>query len=260
MADSDNMISVLQLPTSENMGMKLVGYIDGLGDVGESIYAVRFMENRGFMSTFFQRDPLYALDLSNHVSPKVAGYLKVPGFSSYLHPYNSEGSILIAVGQGADDNGVTTGLQITLFNVTDLKLPSVIHTYEIKKNPNVYSSSDASYDPESFRFLDQSKKLILPVTIWNYTSYDNPSNFDGFYIFDVSPVSGIKKSFEVNHVLRFSGCWYNAYFSSRSLVHNGILTTIKGHTILAHDLVNATKRWSLNLDTNNKDCGGYWVY
>jgi len=184
----------------------------------------------------------------------------VPGFSSYLHPYNSEGSILIAVGQGADDNGVTTGLQITLFNVTDLKLPSVIHTYEIKKNPNVYSSSDASYDPESFRFLDQSKKLILPVTIWNYTSYDNLSNFDGFYIFDVSPVSGIKKSFEVNHVLRFSGCWYNAYFSSRSLVHNGILTTIKGHTILAHDLVNASKRWSLNLDTNNTECVGYWMY
>jgi hypothetical protein len=240
--------------------MKVVGYLNGLGDEGESIFAVRFMENRGFMSTFFQRDPLYALDLSDHSNPKVAGYLKVPGFSSYLHPYNSEGSILIAIGQGADDNGVTTGLQITLFNVTDLKTPSVLQTYEIRKNPNVYSSSDASYDPESFRFLDQSKKLILPVSVWNYSSYDNPSNFDGFYIFDVSPVSGIKKSFQVNHALSFSGCWYRAYFSSRSLVHNGILTTIKGHTILAHDLGDASKRWSLNLDTNNTDCGGYWVY
>ena len=260
MTDSDNMISVLQLPTSGKTGMNLVGYINGLGDIGESIFAVRFMENRGFMSTFFQRDPFYALDLSNHSNPNVAGYLKIPGFSSYLHPYNSEGSILIAVGQAADDNGVTTGLQITLFNVTDLKSPKSLQTYQIQKNPNVYSSSDAAYDPESFRFLDQSKKLILPVTVWNYTSYDDPSNFDGFYIFDVSPVSGIKKSFEVNHIVTSFGCWYNAYFSSRSLVHNGVLTTLKGHSILAHDLGDASKRWSLNLDTNNTDCGGYWVY
>jgi len=62
-----------------------VGAVGGLGQ-GERIFGVRFMGARGYVVTFRQIDPLYTLDLSDPTAPKVAGELKLPGYSAYLHP------------------------------------------------------------------------------------------------------------------------------------------------------------------------------
>jgi inhibitor of cysteine peptidase len=40
------------------------------------------------MVTFKQVDPLFVIDLANPQAPKVLGSLKIPGYSSYLHPFN----------------------------------------------------------------------------------------------------------------------------------------------------------------------------
>jgi uncharacterized secreted protein with C-terminal beta-propeller domain len=42
--------------------LSTVGRVTGLGR-GERIYAVRFLGDRGYVVTFRQVDPLYALDL-----------------------------------------------------------------------------------------------------------------------------------------------------------------------------------------------------
>ncbi|NIQ58150.1 MAG: hypothetical protein GWN85_33190, partial [Gemmatimonadetes bacterium] len=47
-----------------------------------------------------QTDPLYVVDLSTPSAPVVAGELKIPGYSAYLHPVG-EGRLL-GVGQDAD--------------------------------------------------------------------------------------------------------------------------------------------------------------
>src|SRR5829696_5489592 len=47
-----------------------VGHVGGLGR-GERIYAVRFIGDAGFVVTFRQVDPLYALDLSAPAAPRV---------------------------------------------------------------------------------------------------------------------------------------------------------------------------------------------
>src|SRR5213078_3307593 len=56
-----------------------LGQVGGLGK-GERIYAVRFIDDTGYVVTFRQVDPLYTIDLSAPSNPTVAGELKVAGY------------------------------------------------------------------------------------------------------------------------------------------------------------------------------------
>ena len=81
--------------------LRQLGQVDGLGrQDNESIRAVRFIEDRGYVVTFRQTDPLYVLDLRNAAAPKVLGELKIPGYSGYLHPIGE--NLLLGVGQSGD--------------------------------------------------------------------------------------------------------------------------------------------------------------
>ena len=70
--------------------LRRVGRVGGLGK-GESVFSSRLMGDRGFIVTFRQVDPLYVVDLSDPAEPRVTGELKIPGFSSYLHPVGDDG-------------------------------------------------------------------------------------------------------------------------------------------------------------------------
>ena len=75
------------------------GRVAGLGK-GEQIRAVRYFGDIAAVVTFRQTDPLYLLDLSGE--PRVVGELKVPGFSTYLHPLGN--GLLMGLGQDADQH------------------------------------------------------------------------------------------------------------------------------------------------------------
>ena len=103
-------------------GLTELSKLDGLGP-SERIYAVRFLGELGYVVTFRLIDPLYVLDLSDPENPAVAGELKIPGFSSYLHPLG--GGLLLGVGQNADPRtGQPLGLQVSLFDVSDPAEPT----------------------------------------------------------------------------------------------------------------------------------------
>ncbi len=70
----------------------------------EQIYSVRFMGEMGYVVTFRQVDPLFAISLEAD-SPKILGELKIPGFSNYLHPAGD--GLLLGIGRDADMNGRT---------------------------------------------------------------------------------------------------------------------------------------------------------
>jgi len=72
--------------------------------------------------TFRQVDPLYVLDLTDPAAPVMRGELKIPGYSSYLHPIG-EGRLL-GLGQDASEQGVTIGTQLSLFDVSDPATPT----------------------------------------------------------------------------------------------------------------------------------------
>ena len=94
--------------------LKTIGFVKDLGKT-EKIYSVRFINDKGYVVTFRQIDPFYVIDLLNPKNPQLKGELKIPGYSSYLHPI-SEDRIL---GIGKEGSKV----KISLFNVSDATNP-----------------------------------------------------------------------------------------------------------------------------------------
>ncbi len=132
-------------------GLMQVGRVTGLG-VTESIRAVRFAGDVGYVVTFRQIDPLYVLDLSDPTDPKQVGELKIPGFSRYLHPLS--GGLLLGVGRDADPRtGRELGLQASLFDVSDPANPTQVSycrsatTHSARSRPTTEPSATTTAPP-----------------------------------------------------------------------------------------------------------------
>lgn len=145
--------------------LDVIGQVENLAK-GERIYSVRFMQDMAYLVTFRQIDPLFVIGLSDSEHPEVLGELKVPGFSSYLHPYDNE--TLIGVGKQADANGRVTGLKLSLFDVSDANNLKEIDTYEFEGS---WNDSIALTDHKAFLFSLPLNLLVLPVT--TYTTQDS---------------------------------------------------------------------------------------
>lgn len=131
------------------------GAVTGLGP-GEQIYSVRYLGDTAYVVTFQQTDPLYALDLSDHAAPRVTGELKITGYSAYLHPV-SDGRLL-GIGQEADLDGRTQGVQVSLFDVRDPAQPLRLDRWH---RPDAWSAAER--DPHAFRYDPSTGLLAVPV-------------------------------------------------------------------------------------------------
>ncbi|MEO3862210.1 beta-propeller domain-containing protein [Acrocarpospora sp. B8E8] len=135
-----------------------VGSVTGLGK-DEQIYSVRFIGDLGYVVTFRQVDPLYALDLRDPSAPKVTGELKITGYSAYLHPAGP--GRLIGVGQEATTEGRQTGTQVSLFDVADPAAPKALARFVQEQ-----SGSDAEWDPHAFLYWPESGLAMMPLMSW----------------------------------------------------------------------------------------------
>lgn len=150
----------------EQSGEALVikGYVDKLAP-NETIYAARFLGDRGYLVTFLQVDPLFVLDLSDPAAPQVVGELKIPGFSDYLHPVGD--THLIGVGRSTQDSpwGATSwGVQLSLFNVSDPANPQAVEQLALGGSGS-YSDVSASHKAFSLYERNGDRFLALPVTL-----------------------------------------------------------------------------------------------
>jgi uncharacterized secreted protein with C-terminal beta-propeller domain len=58
--------------------------------------------------TFESIDPLFVVDIADISKPKIVGELKIPGYSTYLHPYDGAKNnvqYLIGLGENVESNG-----------------------------------------------------------------------------------------------------------------------------------------------------------
>ncbi|MGW2309955.1 beta-propeller domain-containing protein [Actinomadura luteofluorescens] len=131
-----------------------IGRLDGLGK-GEQIRSVRFIGATGYVVTFRQTDPLYVVDLRNPRRPRTTGQLKINGFSAYLHP-TADGKLL-GVGQDADGSGRTSGLQVSLFDVS--AGPRRLDAYKLPG-----AASQAEFEPHAFLYWPKTGLTAVPVT------------------------------------------------------------------------------------------------
>ncbi len=141
--------------------LPIQGVLAGLGKEGETIRAVRFMQDHGYIVTARTSDPLYTLDLSDPNAPQKVGELHISGFSSYLHPIGNDK--LLGIGQETNEAGEPKGLKIELFDVSDFAHPSSLD--KIIYPEGTYSEVEYNHKALAYRPSDQL--LALP-----YYQYD----------------------------------------------------------------------------------------
>ena len=137
--------------------MDIAGQVDGLAP-GEEVTAVRFEEDAGYVATFEQVDPLFAIDLSDPGAPAVRGELHITGFSNYLHKLDDQ--YLLGIGQDLDEWGANSqGVQVSIFDVSDLTNPTLAH----KEVLSGTSYSEAQSDHHAFNYFAEKSTLVVPA-------------------------------------------------------------------------------------------------
>jgi uncharacterized secreted protein with C-terminal beta-propeller domain len=157
-----------------------IGSVEDLAK-GEKIYSARFVGERAYIVTFKKVDPLFVIDLRNPSEPKVLGYLKIPGYSDYLHPYDE--NHVIGIGKEAVDASAEEianrnldfawyqGLKISLFDIIDVEHPKEKAKIVIGDRG---TESNALYDYKAFLFDKDKDLLVIPIALSeiNKTKYE----------------------------------------------------------------------------------------
>jgi uncharacterized secreted protein with C-terminal beta-propeller domain len=205
-AKSQSYVTALQ-PRSGRL--EKIGQVGGLGE-GERIYAVRFIEDRGYVVTFRQIDPLFTLDLADPTHPRVRGELKIAGYSAYLHPIGAHQ--LLGVGQDATPEGTSDGTQLSLFDVADPAAPKLLSKVKLGH----FTSSQVEYDHHAFLWWDPLRLAVIPV-----------SGKDG---------TTEASAFKVDHGrITPSGSSHENGFVLRTLIVGGRLLTLSEHALSVYD-------------------------
>lgn len=148
MGESVNDVYVL------DKSLKIVGSVQDMG-LEERIYSVRFLKERGYVVTFRQTDPFYVLDLSDPESPRLKGELKIPGYSSYLHPMSDD--IILGVGKEGSQ------VKLSLFDVKDPQNPKEQDKYNLDEY-----WSDILNTHHAFLLDREQKVFFLPGSRGGY--------------------------------------------------------------------------------------------
>jgi len=118
---------------------------------GESLFATRFAGDKAYIVTFLQTDPLFVVDLSNPADPKVAGEIKVPGWSTHLEPL---GDLLFAIGW--ESNTAVA----SLFDVAAPAAPKLLRRIKLGAEGTY---SEALWDEKALKFLPDAGLAMVPL-------------------------------------------------------------------------------------------------
>jgi inhibitor of cysteine peptidase len=166
--------------------MQTVGSLEDITPgTGESIFATRFIGNTCYMVTFKQTDPFMVIDLSTPTAPTLLGQLEIPGYSTYLHPYDD--THVIGIGR----NG--SGVKISLYDITDISHPIEDSTYVISNQDQSsywWTESAALYEHKAFLFDKEKQLLVIPAG--NYSQQNA-------YVFSISLENGLALKGVITH-------------------------------------------------------------
>ncbi len=225
--ESENNVYVL------NSTLNIVGSLENIAS-GEQIYATRFIDDKCYLVTYEQIDPLFVIDLSDPINPKILGELKIPGYSTYIHPYDEEHLI----GIGREEQKV----KISLFDVSQLDNPTELAKYEIQNSNDeewYWTQSSALYEHKAFLFDKEKNLLVIPVG--GYIK-------ESAYVFDISVLDGITLKGVVSHDIEVEEqteypLWDSAYYKGeygnsikRTLYINDVLYTVSDNMVKMNDL------------------------
>lgn len=229
-----------------NENLEIVGKVEGLAP-GERIYSVRFMGNRAYMVTFVQTDPLFVIDLSDPTNPTVLGELKIPGYSTYLHPYDENhligfGENTKVVNYGYGDQVVTDGMKIALFDVTDPNNPTEMYSVNIG-GKGTYS--ELLYNHKALLFSKEKNIIAFPIST---TGEDYEVEFQGAIVYGLSLEKGFEEKGKITNLENDIDKYYSRNSVQRIIYINDTLYTLSRNLIKATDINTMEPKGSINLE------------
>ena len=145
----------------------------------ETIRSARFMGDIAYFVTYrveeIYYDPLFAVDLSDPENPEITDYMKLPGFSGYLHPYGE--NKLLGIGYDTDtDTGRINCVKFSMFDITD--------PFDIKEeatcNFRACQTINVLSDRNSFMYNPADGTFGMGASISNGVLYYKDAGVDGY--------------------------------------------------------------------------------
>ncbi len=209
--------------------LKIIGELTDIAK-DEQVKAVRFMGETGYVVTFRNTDPLFIIDFSDPTKPDITGELKIPGYSTYIHPI-AEG-YLVGIGyDGTDENVKSDTVKVSVFDVRDKTNPKETDTFVIK---DAYSL--VNENPKAFFFYSQRNMIGIPVSHYG----------DGTTVKSIQTVTiedgQIKDHLGYVHYVAsskgYNVTYYGYHFSNlfRGTYIGNLLYTIDNNEIIEHNL------------------------
>ena len=223
-----------------NNEMEKIGETEKLAE-GEKMYSSRFLGNKAYLVTYKTVDPLFVVDLSNPEKPQVLGELKIPGYSTYLHPYDE--NHLIGIGMQTEEKiyrdssgrvtstaAVITGMKMALFDVTDVNNPIQISDTIIGDSR---TTSAILTNHKALLFSKEKQLLAIPVNnytedfeiesssdeyesmVKSYTNYKKQYVSEGYFVYNINLTDGFRLKGTITHEKTKSK--YSYYNASRLL-------------------------------------------
>jgi uncharacterized secreted protein with C-terminal beta-propeller domain len=273
----------LRMATKSNDGSRIVVFDEKLNQIGaseyvakgENMYSSRFLGPRAYFVTYLVTDPLYVVDVSNPQAPKILGELKIPGYSTYLHPYDE--THLIGIGMDSTEttrrdstgrivstSSRITGMKMALFDVSNVLSPKQISEVKIGDSR---TTSAILTNHKALLFSKEKELIAIPVNNYqddfeiaestnietltrSYTSYSEPYVSEGYFVYGINLSEGITEKGRITHNATES--WYSSSRSSSTRLLRGLyigdnLFTVSEDMIQANALSDLTLINQLNL-------------
>ncbi|MBQ3664499.1 MAG: beta-propeller domain-containing protein [Lachnospiraceae bacterium] len=174
------------------------GTIEDIAE-GERIYSARFSGDKAYFVTFKQTDPLFVADLSDINNPVITDELEMTGYSDYLQKWDDH--TLLGVGVEANMDGVSKGLKLALYDISDENHLNEMTKYVFSDwyNYDNYDYKNMLVAPEKSLFgicaCDENRdnhyllfvienneiKMVQNYCVEDYDGTQNSDDFDNYY-------------------------------------------------------------------------------
>lgn len=258
--------------------LKQIGISDNVAK-GEKMYSSRFIGDKVYFVTYKTIDPLFVMDLSNETKPKVLGKLKIPGYSTYLHPYDENHIIGIGMetkeiinrnsnGKVISTTAKVVGMKMALFDVSNVNSPVQISSVVIGDSR---TTSAILTNPKALLFSKEKSLIAIPVNnysqdfevtssnnyetmINNYTKYSKPYNAEGYFVYNINVQDGFKLKGVITHEKTNATYYYSNSKLLRGLYIDNNLYTVSETMIKVNELDSLKAVGELKLkNTENVD-------
>lgn len=242
--------------------LKQIGISDYVAK-GETMYSSRFLGNKVYLVTFKTMDPLFVIDLSDETKPKVLGELHIPGYSTYLHPYDE--NHLIGIGMQTEEivnrnsygkvistTSRIVGMKMALFDVSDVHNPVQISETVIGDNR---TTSAILNNPKALLFSKEKNLIAIPVNnysedfainsssdshesmINSYKNYNKTYVAEGYFVYNINIEDGFNLKGIITHeTSKNTKYYYNTSKLLRGLYIENNLYTVSETAVKVNDL------------------------